>query len=59
MLLVPLSLKFMTYTHTRKWIVLTLLLFLVVLLLTISRLRFPRIIKLAEHALGSKHVFWR
>ncbi|RCV14294.1 hypothetical protein SETIT_2G414100v2 [Setaria italica] len=41
-----------------KWIVF-LLLFLAVLVLTISRLRYPRITKLTEHALGSKQVFWR
>ncbi|KAI5008467.1 hypothetical protein ZWY2020_009515 [Hordeum vulgare] len=36
-----------------------LILFVVVLLLTISRLRFPSIIKLADWALGSKISFWR
>ncbi|CAL5083231.1 unnamed protein product [Urochloa decumbens] len=35
-----------------------LLLLAVVLLLTISRLRFPSIIKLVDRALGSKQVFW-
>ncbi|RLN33258.1 hypothetical protein C2845_PM03G07110 [Panicum miliaceum] len=35
------------------------LLFLAVLLLTISRLRFQRITRLVDRALGSKQVFWR
>ncbi|TVU37482.1 hypothetical protein EJB05_10798, partial [Eragrostis curvula] len=43
---------------TAMWIVFTLL-FLAVLLLTISRLHFPWIIKLVERALGSKQIFWR
>ncbi|TVU37501.1 hypothetical protein EJB05_10817, partial [Eragrostis curvula] len=42
---------------TAKWIVFTLLL-LAVLLLTISRLHFPRITKLVERALGNKQIFW-
>nr|TKW34732.1 hypothetical protein SEVIR_2G325200v2 [Setaria viridis] len=41
-----------------KWIGFHLL-FLAVLLLTISRLRFQRITKLVDRALGSKRVFWR
>ncbi|CAN6206307.1 unnamed protein product [Urochloa humidicola] len=40
-----------------KWIIF-LILFLAVLVLTISRLHYPRIIKLTEYGLGSKHVFW-
>ncbi|KAG2557096.1 hypothetical protein PVAP13_8NG182106 [Panicum virgatum] len=40
-----------------KLVVLALL-FLVVLLLTISRLRFPSIINLVKRALGSKQEFW-
>ncbi|VAH43086.1 unnamed protein product [Triticum turgidum subsp. durum] len=36
-----------------------LILFVVVLLLTISRLRFPSIIKLADWVLGSKIAFWQ
>ncbi|PAN19686.2 hypothetical protein PAHAL_3G290200 [Panicum hallii] len=39
-------------------LVASVLLFLVLLLLTISRLRFPCIIKLVDHALGSKQEFW-
>ena len=35
------------------------LLFLAVLLLTVSRLRFQRITRLVDRALGSKQVFWR
>ncbi|OEL24907.1 hypothetical protein BAE44_0014072 [Dichanthelium oligosanthes] len=41
-----------------KWIGFHIL-FLTVLLLTISRLRFQRIIKLVDRALGRKQVFWR
>ncbi|KAF0907322.1 hypothetical protein E2562_015823 [Oryza meyeriana var. granulata] len=40
------------------WIVYVLLV-LIVLLVTISRLHFPIIINLVHAALGSKHVFWR
>ncbi|KAL6896587.1 hypothetical protein ACP4OV_007159 [Aristida adscensionis] len=41
-----------------KWIVFHLLL-LVVLLLTISRLRFQRIVRFVDRTLGDKKVFWR
>jgi len=41
-----------------KWTVFTVL-FLAVLLLTISRLRLPRITQLVGRALGRKQVFWR
>lgn len=41
-----------------KWTIF-ILLFLAVLLLTISRLRFRRITELVDRALGSKQVFWR
>lgn len=41
-----------------RWVVFTALL-VPVLLVTISRLRFTRIIKLVDSALGSKQVFWR
>uniref|UniRef100_A0A8I6XAL7 BLE2 protein n=1 Tax=Hordeum vulgare subsp. vulgare TaxID=112509 RepID=A0A8I6XAL7_HORVV len=36
-----------------------LVLFVVVLLLTVSRLQFPAIVKLVDWALGNKIVFWR
>ncbi|XP_062198186.1 uncharacterized protein LOC133900915 [Phragmites australis] len=41
-----------------KWIAF-LVLFLAALLLTVSRLRSPRIIKLVDCVMGSKKVFWR
>ncbi|VAH27248.1 unnamed protein product [Triticum turgidum subsp. durum] len=41
-----------------RWVVFTTLL-VPVLLVTISRLRFTRIIKLVDRTLGSKKVFWR
>ncbi|GJM95979.1 hypothetical protein PR202_ga12779 [Eleusine coracana subsp. coracana] len=41
-----------------EWMVF-LLLFLVVLLLTVSRLRYPRIIKLVDSTLGRKLASWR
>lgn len=41
-----------------RWIVFTVLL-VPMLLVTISRLRFPRIITLVRRALGSRQVFWR
>lgn len=40
-------------------LVVFVLLCLIVLLLTISRLRFPSIIKLVDRALGSKQEFWQ
>ncbi|KAI5008466.1 hypothetical protein ZWY2020_009514 [Hordeum vulgare] len=43
---------------TRKLTV-YLVLFVVVLLLTVSRLQFPAIVKLVDWALGNKIVFWR
>ncbi|XP_051214011.1 uncharacterized protein [Lolium perenne] len=39
--------------------ILYMVLFVVVLLLTISRLQFPSIIKIVDRFLGSKIVFWR
>ncbi|KAF8721712.1 hypothetical protein HU200_022885 [Digitaria exilis] len=41
------------------WWAVFIVLFLAVLFLTLSRLRFQRITKLVDHTLGSKRVFWR
>ncbi|XP_062188216.1 uncharacterized protein LOC133891503 [Phragmites australis] len=58
LLMIPSIAIFTTKNTMAKWIVF-LLLFLPVLLLTITRLRSPRIIKLVDNALGSKKVFWQ
>jgi len=47
-----------TMTNKTMWTVF-IVLFLAVLLLTISRLRFRRIIQFVDRALGRKQVFWR
>ncbi|CAN6226352.1 unnamed protein product [Urochloa humidicola] len=46
------------YRYCIRKLVAFLLLLVVVLLLTISRLRFPSVIKLVDRALGSRQVFW-
>ncbi|CAL5085132.1 unnamed protein product [Urochloa decumbens] len=53
------SREFVTSVSVTANLVAFLLLLAVVLLLTISRLQFPNIIKLVDRALGSKKVFWQ
>nr|CAB3446432.1 unnamed protein product [Digitaria exilis] len=48
-----------TIRYPVGWWVVFIVLFLAVLLLTLSRLRCQRITKLVDYTLGSKRIFWR